>query len=232
MARRRHRSRRGRSLLLPLAVLLVLVLGAAFGWRWYEQRFEGVARYKIAPVNLAADRIDPAYEGRHVRLRGLLTFAQGGRDAQLGVSGKGAVLFRDVQMLQWQEQCANGDCTYTTVWSAEPIDSSRFRNGAGHANPPLPFVSKWFAASDLRLGAFAVDADLVAAQGRTQPHAASAADLPPNLAAVFRVVDGVLYAGGDPAAPQVGTVKISYRLVPAADVELMGVQRGSQLRAD
>jgi hypothetical protein len=231
MARRRQRARPGRSLLLLLALLLVVVI-AAFGWHWCEQRFEGVARYKIAPVNLAADRVDPAYEGRHVRLRGALTFAQGGRDAQLGVSGKAAVLFRDVQMLQWQEQCANGDCTYTTVWSAEPIDSSRFRNGAGHANPPLPFVSKWFAANDLRLGAFTVDADLVAAQGRTQPHAASAVDLPPYLAAVFRIADGVMYAGGDAATPHVGPVKISYRLVPAGDVELTGVQRGSRLRAD
>ena len=53
--------------------------------------------------------------------------------------------------------------------------------------------------------------------------------LPPNMAATFNVTDGVLYAGGDAAHPQIGTVRVRYRIVPAGEVELAGVKRGNRL---
>ena len=237
MAKRRgHGGRRATPLVRPLLLLLVLVGGAALGWRWFEQRVDeplsASIGYKLAPVDRDPGRVDPADEGRHVRLHGALVFAGGARDAQLGVGANAAVLFRDVRMLQWQEHCAGNDCTYTTDWSAQAIDSARFRRPEGHANPPLPFASARFDARALRLGAYAVDADLVAAQGTPRAHAVATADLPPNLAAAFRVVDGALVAGGDADKPRVGTVRISYRAIAAGPIELTGVQRGGRLSAD
>lgn len=236
MARRRHHGGRRRAPLVgPLAVLLVLVGGAGLAWRWFEQRIDEPLRasigYKAAAVDRDPGRIDPADEGRHVRLRGELSFTGRAHDAQLGVGANAAVLFRDVRMLQWQEHCAANDCTYATEWSAQPIDSSRFRAPDGHANPPLPFAPARFDAGGLRVGAYAIDADLVAAQGTPRVHAVAAADLPPNLAATFHVVDGALIAGGDADKPRVGTVRISFRAIAAGPIDVTGVQRGERLKA-
>ena len=234
MAKRRHRGgRRPTPLVGPLVVLLVLIGGAALGWRWYEQRSTAPAGESSGDRAAVPDRdpgrVDPADDGRRVRLRGELGFAERARDPQLGVSANAALLFRDVRMLQWQERCAGNDCTYAADWSAQAIDSSRFRHPEGHANPPLPFAPARFAAAGLHLGAYAIDADVVAAQATSVAHAVTAVELPPNLAAAFHAVDGALVAGGDAEKPSVGTIRISYRMIAAGPITLTGVQRGERL---
>ena len=70
-----------------------------------------------------------------------------------------------------------------------------------------------------------------AAQQAPQAHPVSDAGLPPNLAASFSAVNGALYAGGDPAQPQVGMLRVSYRVVPLGAATLEGVQRDGTLSA-
>jgi Flp pilus assembly protein TadB len=82
------------------------------------------------------------------------------------------------------------------------------------------------------MGAYSMDAALVVAQVRPDAFRIAANELPPNLAATFRVVDGVLYAGGDPAQPQVGVVKVSYRAVAPGKTILTGVQHGDRLASE
>ena len=236
MAKRRHRAgRRPTPLLGPLVLLLVLVGGASLGWRWYEQRAARPADESVRDTRAAVERdpatVDPAYDGRHVRLHGDLKAATGPRDTQLGVGADAAVLFRDVRMLQWQEHCSGNDCRYAAEWSAQAVDSSTFRHPEGHANPPLPFAPARFDATGLHLGAYAIDPAVVAAQGTPAAHAVTVADLPPNLAAAFHIVDGALVAGGEAEQPRVGTIRISYRAIAAGPVTLTGVQRGERLAA-
>ena len=41
---------------------------------------------------------------------------------------------------------------YSREWSADAVDSSKFKHPDGHQNPAMPFRSKRFAASDAKLG--------------------------------------------------------------------------------
>jgi hypothetical protein len=95
----------------------------------------------------------------------------------------------------------------------------------------MRLVDALFPGANLKLGAFAVDAELVAAQVALVDHPVHAAELPPNLAASFAEVGGVLYAGGN-SQPRVGEVRVSYRIAPLGDVVLAGIQRGSRLTSE
>src|SRR5262249_27748506 len=136
-----------------------------------------------------------------------------------------------VEMYQWREHCSGDECSYDAVWSRQPIDSSRFRQRQGHDNPPWRLADAHFAAERVHVGAYAIAADLLAERGGSAELPVHAADLPPNLAASFGEAAGRLFAGGDPAQPKVGEVRVSYRVLPLGNVEFTGIQRGGSLAA-
>jgi hypothetical protein len=217
---------------LFVAIILLIAL-AALAWQHRAQlQFATTTTH----TDLALPQSDvtgaSAEHGVNVQLSGKLQIAQPPRDAQLGVNAADAVLLlRSVSMIQWQEHCDNGTCSYDTAWAAQPVDSGKFRIRAGHENPPMPFADARFAAGSVRLGELETDPELVPAQHPAVDFPVKPGMLPPNLAATFSVIDGVLYAGGDALHPRAGTLRISYRIVPAGEISLSGIRRGSRLEA-
>ena len=215
---------------------IVLVAAAAIGWFAYrggEQVHEPVS----APVPAAATtgaatgQRDAANAGADVKLDGKLSASASPHDPEIGISAAAALLLRNVEMYQWREHCEGGNCSYETAWSSQPIDSGKFHQKDGHDNPPQRLVSRRFDAQNLRIGSVEIDPDLLAAQAAAEDRPVHAAMLPGNLAASFSDVGGVLYAGGDPAHPKVGELRVSYRVVPLGEVSLHGIQRGNRLYA-
>ncbi len=147
-------------------------------------------------------------------------------------------------MYQWRQQersetrnkLGGGTETVTTysynrVWSASRNDSDTFRHPDGHANPPMAFARREFAAGDAKLGAFALPPALLAKLGdgaRIDVDSAALAGAPAQTPPE-QVVDGVLYIGANPAAPQVGDLKLSYWLTPNGPVSAIGRQTGGGL---
>lgn len=228
-----------------LAVLLILVALAAIGaYLWLHRQHAPTATPadtapKPSPPDaphVSAERIDPANEGRVVAIDGALSVKKPARDTQLGISADAVMLLRFAEMLQWQEKCAGEACTYQQVWSPQVIDSRKFRDPEGHTNPQrMPITSGRFSASEIALGAFAVDAAALgnyrldsALQIKPVPYPVKDAELPSNLAVSFREIGGTLYAG-DPEHRAVGDLRVSYRIIPAGSVELVGTQRGARL---
>ncbi len=231
-----------------LVVLLILValagIGAYVWWHKRQTTAEPVVATATATKNpppvsatpVPADKIDPANEGRVVSIDGTLSVQKPPRDTQLGITADAVMLLRFAEMLQWQETCANGSCTYQQVWSPQVIGSRKFREPQGHTNPErLPMTSGRFSAGEMRLGAFVVDAAMLgnyrldsALQTKPVPYPVSSAQLPSNVAISFRDSNGALYAG-DPEHRAVGDLRVSYRIIPAGKVELIGTQRGDRL---
>lgn len=210
-----------------VAVAMVVVVGGTF---WWASR-SGEAVRNGADDALVVDRIDPANEGRRVSVTGTLTFAAGAVDEELGIETADAVLWRDVEMAQWQEQCLANGCAQRIAWSSSLIDSSAFNERTGRENPTsFPFQSRAFAAPSLRLGAFSVDPSVLAGLP-TRARLASTAELPPNLAAIFRDDDGGLYSGDDAAEPAIGDLRVRYRVPAPGPVTVTGVQRGNAVVA-
>ena len=234
MARRKRSS--------PIRLVLgasVLVAAAAIGWFAYRGGAEAVHEPVPAPVPAAATsgaatgQRGAANAGADVKLDGKLTASASPHDPEIGISAAAAaLLIRNVEMYQWREHCEGSNCSYETAWSSQPVDSHKFREPKGHDNPPQRLLSRRFDAQDIRIGSVEIDPDLLAAQSATEDWPVHAAMLPGNLAASFSDVGGVLYAGGDPAHPKVGELRVSYRVVPLGEVSLHGIRRENRLQAN
>ena len=226
---------------------IVLVVVAIFSYWYFRGRHQQAVPTAPAttsttptvptPREVSADSVDSANENKTILVKGRLAVKAPAQDTQLGVSADAVMLLRFAEMLQWQEQCSGGDCKYITVWSPQVISSRRFREQEGHKNPDrLPLTSGRFSSSDVRLGAFRVDAGMIGNYRLTSglktkptPYPVNVSQLPSNLAISFRDHNGALYAGNDPEHPVVGDVRVSYRVIPVVDVEMTGIQRGERL---
>jgi len=206
---------------LALVVLVVLLL-----------RRENPAGVSDQPIAVAADTIDPTNEGRLISVAGTLRADSQVVDTQLGVAVEAIALLRDVQMYQWQESCVAEACVQAPKWSADVIDVTAFREHNAHENPgDFPFASARFEADPIRLGAFVVDPALVVATIAARDKPVGLRDIHPNLEASFREQDGALYSEAEAHTPAIGDLRVSYRVVPAEDVILVGIQIGDQLLA-
>lgn len=218
----------------PIAVVIVIAIGAAL---WFGRAHLGklqlptIANAPAGVLSVDAAHVDSANDGRRVRVTGMLTADGPARDAQVGISANAALLLRHVEMFAWREHCSGAACSYDTGWGV-PADSRKFREPKGHENPPAPFASAQFVAPGLKLGAFGIDPDLLTAQRAPQAYPVTDAGLAPNMAASFSADNGVLYAGGDPAHPQVGMLRVNYRVVQLGAAALEGVQRGTLIKAN
>ena len=222
MARRR-KARLSRARIAAFAAIIALIAVAGwFGYGHVDRRLLQSIGDKVAPPRVAAQNDAPR------RIEGVLAASGPARDGQLGVSANAAVLFRHVEIYQWREHCEGAACRYDTTWSA-PVDSRKFREPKGHENPSAPFNDSIFFAPGLKFGENAVDPDLLVAQLQGVDYAVHGANLPPNLAASFAEREGVLYAGGDPAHPAVGELRVSYRIIPTGSVSLNGTLRSGKL---
>jgi hypothetical protein len=151
-------------------------------------------------------------------------------------------------MYQWVEEkksetrkkLGGGEETVTTYdykkeWKGEPIDSSSFQETAGHDNPgAFPIDSMTFTADPVRVGAFTMSEEQLGHlnDAKDLPLAADAqVTFPAELGSATRIDKGVVYAGDDPASPQVGDTRVSFQVVAPATVSLVGVQTGSSFAA-
>jgi hypothetical protein len=223
-----------------ILVGLLLIPASSILLFWNEGRAVQTARSLAEGAGLVtaapADRVDPALEGRLIHLTAPLRVTQPLRDAEFGVTAQGAVrLLRSVEMYQWKEEqrsetrsrLGGGQETvttysYTRAWSAEPIDSSRFRQGEGRSNPAMRFQAREVVANDARLGAFPLTDAQLRGFGEPRP-------LPVETSAMAgaRVVDGALYIGQDPANPRIGDLRIRFAQVPAQEASLIARQAGT-----
>ncbi len=193
-------------------------------------------------VSVAADRVDPANEGRLVHVSGPAT---GGAltDPDFGVATTALALRRHVEMFQWKEgkstrtveKVGGGEetrttYTYTQTWSDRVETSDRFKDPAGHGNPAqMPVAAVTRHAPDAKLGAFALPDTVIGRLDGFEP-LATAAGLRalPNGARPH--ADG-FYLGADPAHPRVGDARITFRRLPEGPVSVVARQAGNTFAA-
>src|SRR5262249_16954733 len=179
----------------------------------------------------AADKVDPANEGKLVHLTAEATTTENLEDKEFLISEKAIYLGRNVEMYQWKEeehrrsekQLGGGeketiDYTYDKVWSQEVIPSSGFHE-SGHNNPGAkPFNDEHWRANKGPLGACALPRGLVSMlinKGKARLPVASPqlAKLPTELKDALKVSGGQFYKGKDAGSPQIGDARINFEVV-------------------
>lgn len=237
-----------RNSVIGLLVGLLLVVGMVVLLFWNEgravQTSRSLAEGAGLVVSVPAAAVDPANEGRLVHVTGDVTTAHRPADETFGIIAGGLRLERAVEMFQWKEtsQSRTEDklgggqetvttYTYSKVWDDAPIDSSQFKQPAGHANPPMEITSQDFQVPEAELGAFSLSPRVIAMVGGEQAYPVSPSQTEAIDAAYagtkrVTVQEGRIYLGFNPTSPAVGDYRISYRVVPLGPVSVVGQQVG------
>ena len=224
-----------------IVVGLVLFVAAFPVLFWNEGR--AVKRYKTldegagSVITLPEAIILPQNEGRLVHVYGKAVTDEIVTDEEFDVAVNAIRLQRDVSMYQWKEnkkrtskkKVGGGKKTVTTYsysksWSSSLIDSSRFKKPTGHQNPGLmPYESSKFEAEEVRLGEFTLSRSLIGKIGNSTvlpvDGLANIDDIPNAAFHGTRI-----YIGDNPSAPQIGDLRITYRVVKPTDVSIVSRQ--------
>lgn len=171
--------------------------------------------------------------GQHgylARVSGPLRVVEAPYDPEFGQRSQSPVLIRHVEMFQWREVRVSDEVHYELDWVDRPIDSSRFAQPAGHANPSrFPIQGKQFDAGQVRVGGYALAPALLHALPGSDVLMPDAKSLPPNLAASFSLNDRYFTTSAKPAQPRLGDLRVSWEIVPAQPVTVFAQIDGDQL---
>lgn len=184
-------------------------------------------------IELGADAQPQA--GQHgfmARVVGTPRVIESPHDEQFNQTANTPVLLRQVEMFQWREIDIGGSVHYEQDWVDHPVDSSHFRDPAGHANPGrFPISGKQFDAGLVQMGGFKLGSVLVHALPGSQVIKPDAAALPENLAASFSPYQDYLVTSAHPGDPRLGDLRVSWYVVPLQQVTIVGRLDGARLEA-
>lgn len=162
-------SRIGGAIMGVLIAPLILLGGSGFLF-WNEGRTVHTAQSldegEKQVVTIAADKIDPANNGKLVYVTGKTAVEGELHDEKLGIKATAIKLKRVVEMYQWEEdkKTKNNKTTYTyhKKWMSG-TESSRSFHRSGYDNPgTMPLHSQDFVADKVTFGAFTLSDNQIA----------------------------------------------------------------------
>ena len=228
-------------------VVIIVAIGVLF---WNEGRsikaYRALVEGAGLVVSVDAAAVDAANEGKLVHITGAVAPDGTPGDEEFGIFAEGAVaLGREVEMYQWVESSESKSETklggseetvttysYKKEWRSGHADSSEFRQPEGHENPAPVVESHRFRIDSATVGAFSVPgyevADL-ASETAVKLNAEDAERAGAVLGVTVHVEREGLYAGADPARPEVGDLRIRFNRADLAEASFVGVQSGEWL---
>lgn len=213
------------------AVLLTLCALGILAWGEYSvyQTHRGMDASRAAVVNVPPSPLDPARVGKLVHVTGRTHSEVGVDDSVFGLHVDGLALKRTVEMYQWRERKETTGSKknrrthyyYEQEWSQQPISSGGFHNPTGHTNPrEFPVRSETRKAADAKLGDFYLDSQQIERIGSWFMVDTSTLE----REGWTPVPNGLVSAGANPAQPQVGDMRVSFRQLKPSEVTVLGEQ--------
>jgi hypothetical protein len=230
-----------------LAGIVLLLASFPLLW-WNEGRAVRTAKSldegQANVVDVQPDTVDPSKDGKLVHVTANAATTETLQDNAFGVSAQALRLIRRPEMYQWVEtkksekrkKLGGGEETVTTwdyeqKWEDSLVKSSEFKHPEGHTNPSsMPYETLDVLARNATLGAFHLPEKVIRAVSKLEPYPleARAADrLPPNLKGKGRVAEGGLFVGADPAHPQLGDLRVTFKVVPPQTLSVVARQTGN-----
>jgi hypothetical protein len=195
---------------------------------------------KGAVVEADVKTLDPAKDGKEVHVTGEATTQETLSDPVFDISLNALRLSRSVEMYQWKEdvktetkkKLGGGEeevktYTYSKEWSSGYNDSSKFDTPQGHTNPPKPYDNEVWRARQVKLGAFDLPerlADEIGGDEKLPVTSSAENKFPPGTQVM---ADGRLYLGKNPTSPEVGDMRVEFKVVkPPRTVSVLARQGG------
>lgn len=190
-------------------------------------------------VSVIADSLNAENQGKLVHVSGKVEANTDPTDPVSGVSVSGLGLKREVEMFQWKEKKETEEVkkvgggtekrttySYYKDWDDDQIDSGSFEYESGHENPTdWPLYSERFLSERATLGAFVLgDQAREELGGWVDLNADRALDFPEQFEQFQRSGSSEYYQGENARDPQVGDVRVRYRVQPEADYSVVAKQ--------
>lgn len=162
-------SRIGGAIMGVLIAPLILIGGSGFLF-WNEGRTVHTAQSldegEKQVITIAADKIDPANNGKLVYATGQTAVEGELHDEKLGIKAPAIKLKRVVEMYQWEEDKKTKDkkttYTYTKKWLSSIVISRNFHR-SGYDNPgTMPLHGQDYVANKVTFGAFTLSDNQIA----------------------------------------------------------------------
>jgi len=223
---------------------------AAFPLLWWNEghslhRIKVLDEGKNLVVAVAPEHIEPNNNGKLIYISSKANTNETLNDDIFGVHENALKLNRIVEMYQWEEKQSKEthkniggsetkvtNYSYDKKWSDKLISSSNFRHKEGHENPStMPYSSQSFAASNISAGAFNLSSNFIDKLDKFIDYQLSdqnASAMNEQYKAAFKL-NGNYYFYGDIANPQIGALRISYKIIRPADVSVIGKQNNGAI---
>lgn len=224
-----------------VGIILIIVSCIMLYWNEgnYVRTAAGIAEGKGSVQEIKEDKIDPAMEGKLVHMTGNTKAGSTLEDQLFGVSAKAIRLSREVQFYEWHEskktekrkKLGGGEETITTYdydkeWVSKHEDSSSFKE-KGHDNPtpPSDVTEAVINSTDSTIGAFKLQDPVMSEVDNYTRLPLQNIKVPGDKK--FKVTNDMLYQGKDPGTPNVGDIKVEYKVVNPGQLSLVAKQLGS-----
>lgn len=221
-------------------ILIFVGIGLLF---WNEGRavktHRALEESQSQVVSISTSDAQPSMNGKLVHISGDATTEQTLADDSLPVSAQALKLKRHVETYQWEEtsrseekkQMGGSTETVTTyeykkVWSDKKINSSGFKQQAGHENPGVfPYESRTWTAETVSIGEYTLsDAHKAGINNFTSLNIPQGA-LPQGLSHQGQQ----LYYGANPNSPSIGDQRIRFEVVLPQTFSAAGRLSGDEL---
>jgi len=225
-----------------------LLFVAAFPLLWWNEghslhRIRTLDEGRNLVVGVAPDKADPANNGKLIHVSAQASTDDILQDALFGVRETALKLQRVVEVYEWKEtqstqthknlggsETQETTYAYDRTWSEKRIDSSEFKHRDGHENPAsMPYASEVFTAPHILVGVFKPASSFVAKINAFSDYPLSeqtANAMNASLKNAFKL-NGTEYFYGDPATPQIGALRVHYRIIRPTEVSIIGKQNDS-----
>jgi len=230
--------RRGGGVLFGLA----LFIGTFGVLIWNEGRavtaWRGIAQIEGELTTLDSPNPDPALNGQPIFVSAATSTNAPVADSQFGLSvNDAALLERDVEMFQWRETRRSSDGNtrydYAEVWSSTVINSNSFNNSSYRGRNPsqmlingTPVSSQTFS-TQVSLGSFSLPTPLVNQIERRRSVTPNANQMPGFAWGGQTSGEWIHFGRGTPGSPQIGDVRVRFRVADNGPVSVLAVQQGS-----
>ncbi len=227
----------------------IIIFIAAFPVLWKNEGCavkiaQGLTEGAGAVISLPEPKVNSANNGKLVHFSGDATTSDILSDPTMGISENAIRLVRSVQMYQWKEvstsktekKLGGGTETkteyrYEKGWSDSVINSGSFKRPEGHTNPAaMEIQSETFKAQNVTVGEFALPEGLVSQISNEEALPVTQDRIPNQYQGRAQISGNEIYIGYNPASPQIGDLKVSYKIVRSPQkVSIVAQQQGNTL---
>lgn len=223
---------------IPLGIVIV-IFGCMMLWNNEKKNvinIKDVKELRGQVVDVTSSEVNNDNEGKLIATSGKLDFNNAIiSDTEFNISFTTPVFDRNVEIYQWVETSTTTDdetkYTYKKEWKSELVDSDDFNTTNGHVNPTETeikyFGERFSTDEDLKVGAFTLDEGF-----KTILSSDKSVNIPEEavIPEGYTIYNSrYITNAADMNNPEVGNIRISYKINDYKTVSVLGKQVGSTI---